>query len=847
MQTRQWQLQKKPSSATPPQTESMFPERPRRSAIQNPSVQRQADESPEWQARRERYIRNSPDFSKMPMEAPERSPVQAKLTVGAPNDVYEQEADRVADQVMSMPDSATQSPVQRNADPEQDELQTKPIAAEITPLVQREEMPEEKEELNMKPLGNSIQREEMSEEKEELQPKAIDNLQREEMPEEKEVQTKAIGSIQREEMPEEEEELNMKPLGNSIQREEMSEEKEELQPKAIDSIQREEMLEEEVRTKPALLQRSPDGNLQAGEGIESRLNQSKGGGSPLSDEVRSFMEPRFGADFSQVRVHTGGEAVQMNQDLNAQAFAHKQDLYFGAGKTPAKDALTAHELTHVVQQTGNSKTNYSPKVNTFVSSNGLLPKIEGVSVLQCEPTGPAKDIPDDPGASLERGTFQYSPDRPSFVVRAGGPGRYADHFFKSSAEASSYALSLASKGEEYIREVSALPTVFANGQPGNPVDYIRVFEVPPATPYIQSVVGPQTDGKSGKEYKGGGPQVIFPHVQLKEVLAVQVAARGRGTTGTPDLTPITVGESSASGRAKGAVAETLIVTGLQALNNISDGIQIGKARTEFFQKLPQIIETLQSFPKQGAKVVIVFLQPVSPGGETIQGPLQYSGLHWQTALKEDAPVKEGAYSLPNYSVKKVNIWIPPTKGVSKSKKDNDVVQQQIEIHSMDDFIVNAYQSDKLDSHLQAFLSLKQAKSQLSATYDVSVNGKILRVSTPLYDQLTAAVATILHERLIALADKLKQRIELGEKELKNCLDEGYFKKLFNAGRDFNLDPHMFDSSKAHEVSARISVRDRRFNDAAESLKKGNLNVDVNQSTLFRYSRGHNALDAPGID
>jgi hypothetical protein len=64
------------------------------------------------------------------------------------------------------------------------------------------------------------------------------------------------------------------------------------------------------------------------------------------------MEPRFGADFSQVRVHTGSDAVQMNREVNAQAFAHGQDIYFGAGKAPAKDALTAHELTHVVQQTG---------------------------------------------------------------------------------------------------------------------------------------------------------------------------------------------------------------------------------------------------------------------------------------------------------------------------------------------------------------------------------------------------------------------------------------------------------------------------------------------------------------
>jgi hypothetical protein len=85
--------------------------------------------------------------------------------------------------------------------------------------------------------------------------------------------------------------------------------------------------------------------------LESQLNGSKGGGSPLTDEVRGFMEPRFGADFSGVRVHTGSDSVQMNGALNAQAFAHGSDIYFGAGKSPGNNELTAHELTHVVQQT----------------------------------------------------------------------------------------------------------------------------------------------------------------------------------------------------------------------------------------------------------------------------------------------------------------------------------------------------------------------------------------------------------------------------------------------------------------------------------------------------------------
>ena len=70
---------------------------------------------------------------------------QAKLTIGQPNDKYEREADRVADQVMAMPDSKLQR--QPENEEEDETLQTKPLADQITPLVQRkEESPEEEEE-----------------------------------------------------------------------------------------------------------------------------------------------------------------------------------------------------------------------------------------------------------------------------------------------------------------------------------------------------------------------------------------------------------------------------------------------------------------------------------------------------------------------------------------------------------------------------------------------------------------------------------------------------------------------------------------------------------------------------
>ena len=85
--------------------------------------------------------------------------LQRKLTVGAADDHYEQEADRVAEQVTSMPSTESTATAQRQMIPDEEKdtqpLQTKPLAASITPLAQRQAMPEEekKEEppVQMKP------------------------------------------------------------------------------------------------------------------------------------------------------------------------------------------------------------------------------------------------------------------------------------------------------------------------------------------------------------------------------------------------------------------------------------------------------------------------------------------------------------------------------------------------------------------------------------------------------------------------------------------------------------------------------------------------------------------------
>src|SRR5437764_826128 len=77
-------------------------------------------------------------------------------------------------------------------------------------------------------------------------------------------------------------------------------------------------------------------------------------GQPLPATTREFMEPRFGHDFSRVRVHTDGAAANVARAVRARAYTIGQDIVFGSGEftpdTTAGQQLLAHELTHVVQQ-----------------------------------------------------------------------------------------------------------------------------------------------------------------------------------------------------------------------------------------------------------------------------------------------------------------------------------------------------------------------------------------------------------------------------------------------------------------------------------------------------------------
>jgi hypothetical protein len=93
-----------------------------------------------------------------------------------------------------------------------------------------------------------------------------------------------------------------------------------------------------------------DANLDAGAAVRAASQ----GGVPLSTELRTFFEPRFGHDFSGVRVHANAAAADGARAVQARAYAYGQDIVFGAGEyvpgTMQGRRLLAHELAHVVQQ-----------------------------------------------------------------------------------------------------------------------------------------------------------------------------------------------------------------------------------------------------------------------------------------------------------------------------------------------------------------------------------------------------------------------------------------------------------------------------------------------------------------
>lgn len=99
-----------------------------------------------------------------------------------------------------------------------------------------------------------------------------------------------------------------------------------------------------------------DGAFALDDETAGRIGSARGGGKALDPGMQEGMGQSVGHDFSGVRVHTSPEASELAQDLHAKAFTTGQDIFFREGTyNPASgdgQKLIAHELTHVVQQSG---------------------------------------------------------------------------------------------------------------------------------------------------------------------------------------------------------------------------------------------------------------------------------------------------------------------------------------------------------------------------------------------------------------------------------------------------------------------------------------------------------------
>ncbi|MGZ8538734.1 MAG: eCIS core domain-containing protein, partial [Flavisolibacter sp.] len=223
--------------------------------------------------------------------------IQTKLSVSSPDDPQEKEADAVADRVMRMADPA-------------------PVASE-----------EKKEEVQRKEEENPV-----NGESEIINPSIQCKEEKQKEKEEEKIQTKLNRKIYR-----------------------SAEEHETIADSDSSSVETYNVNRKEISIHHSdVIQRSGRGPPQNSIQFGQTLSASKGGGNEMPGDTRQFMESRFNADFSGVKIHTGSTAETLSNTIHAQAFTHGNDIYFNSSKfspnTADGGSLLAHELTHTIQQ-----------------------------------------------------------------------------------------------------------------------------------------------------------------------------------------------------------------------------------------------------------------------------------------------------------------------------------------------------------------------------------------------------------------------------------------------------------------------------------------------------------------
>ena len=162
---------------------------------------------------------------------------------------------------------------------------------------------------------------------------------------------------------------------------------------------------------PPVISRQTDGvssGIAIDSATENSINASRGGGQPLPDTLRTKMESGFGADFSGVRLHTGSQAAGLSNTLKAKAFAYGNDIFFNSGQYNPQSAtgqhLIAHELTHVMQQSGKvgrEEINYCPLLSVYDRLEFSLKDTNYYNTLAAQSTATLQQLRQEPAKAKD--------------------------------------------------------------------------------------------------------------------------------------------------------------------------------------------------------------------------------------------------------------------------------------------------------------------------------------------------------------------------------------------------------------------------------------------------------------
>ena len=161
-------------------------------------------------------------------------------------------------------------------------------------------------------------------------------------------------------------------------------------------------------------------------------------GQQLDAATRAAMEPRFGHDFGKVRIHADRQAGESAQAIDARAYTVGPDVVFGPGQyapgSPSTNALLAHELAHVVQQSPAAAADRSLAISSPADaeereahavqdaylSGGPMPKLSAARpAIQRQPAPPSGKQPNiitDPVALIRTDPPDLKPTRASIPV-----------------------------------------------------------------------------------------------------------------------------------------------------------------------------------------------------------------------------------------------------------------------------------------------------------------------------------------------------------------------------------------------------------------------------------------------